>query len=255
MKKTTKIILSTICIVLAAVMIGGYVAWKNYIPTKIEYMMSGDTAVNLYDPREVVGVSEYVFVGYVQETYDFYTQKSSHEFPEIVDYYELPFTECQVKVVASIKGNLKEGAEFSFYKVGGIVESRACILLDEDDIMPEKGKYYIFTGGAHADGTMTGGGTNGTIELEEGITESNLEQSEVYQTYLDAYENQIPPYQKSAYPDYLCTADENYGDGTYNAELYKEHLEYKKENNMSIDEAYDKAVKSENKKIDEIISE
>lgn len=254
MKKTTKIVLSTICIVLAVVMIGGYVAWKNYIPTRIEYMIS-DTTVNLNDPREVVGVKEYVFVGYVHELYDFCTQKSSREFPEIVDYYEIPFTECQVKIVAGIKGNLKEGSEFSFYKVGGIVPSRTCIFLDEGDIMPEKGKYYIFTGVAHADGTMTGGGTNGTIELEEGIDESNLEQSEIYQTYLDAYENQIPPYGKDVSPVYLCTADVNYGDGTYNAELYKEYIDYIKEKGDIIDEAYYKAVKSENKKIDEVLSE
>ncbi len=253
MKKTTKIILSTICIVLAVIMVSGYVAWKNYIPTRIEYMIS-DTTVNLNDPREVVGVKPYVFVGYVQELYDFCTQKSSREFPEIVDYYEIPFTECRVKVVAGIKGNLKEGSEFSFYKVGGIVPSRTCIFLDEGDIMPEKGKYYIFTGIAHADGTMTGGGTNGTIELEAGITENNLEDSKVYQTYLDAYENQILPSKGNDFV-YLCIADENYGDGTYNAELYKEYIEYIKEKGDSIDEAYYKAVKSENKKIDEVLSE
>lgn len=248
MKKVVKKVLCTICVALAVVLIGGYVAWKNYIPTKIEYMMSGDTSVNLSDPREVVGVKDYVFVGYVQETYDYYTQKSSHEFPEIVDYYDMPFTECQVKIVASIKGDLKEGDDFSFYKVGGITQSRNCILLNEKDIMPEKGKYYIFSGLAHADGTMTGGGTNGTIELEPGINESNIEQSEIYQIYLDAYENQILPRSQSSYPDFLCTADENYGDGTYNAELYEEYAKMKKEKG-NFDENLDKAVKKGNKKI------
>lgn len=248
MKKVVKKVLCTICVVLAVVLIGGYVAWKNYIPTKIEYKMSGDTAVNLSDPREVVGVKDYVFVGYVQETYDYYTEKSSREFPEILDYYEVPFTECQVKIVASIKGDLKEDSDFSFYKVGGITQSRSCILLDENDIMPEKGKYYIFSGLAHADGTMTGGGTNGTIELEADINESNLEQSEIYQTYLDAYENQILPDSQSVYPDFLCTADENYGDGTYNAELYEDYAKMKKEKG-NFDEDLDKAVKKGNKKI------
>ena len=248
MKKHIKRIIRVICVVFALTLIVGYVNWKNYIPTEVVYMMSGDTAVNLGDRREVVGVSEYVFVGYVQETHDYYTEKISRKFPEIVDYYDMPFTECQVKIVASIKGNLKEGSDFSFYKVGGIVPSRKCILLDENDIMPEKGKYYIFTGIAHADGTMTGGGSNGTIELETDINESNLEQSEIYQTYLDAYENQISPNSQSIYPDFLCTADESYGDGTYNAELYEDYAKLKKEQG-SFDEDLDKAVKQGNKKI------
>ncbi len=248
MKKHTKKILSVICIALVVTLLGGYVAWKNYIPTEIQYMMSGDTTVNLGDPREVVGVSDYVFVGYVQEIHDYHTEKSSRDFPEIVSYYQLPFTECQVKIVASIKGELEEGNEFSFYKVGGIVESRSCILLLEKDIMPEQGKYYIFTGLAHADGTMTGGGTNGTIELEAGIDESNIEESKIYQTYLDAYENQIPPDIESSYPDFLCTADKNYDDGTYNAELYEDYAKMKKEKG-TFDENLDKAVKKGNKKI------
>lgn len=86
------------------------------------------------------------------------------------------------------------------------------------------------------------------IELEAGINESNLEQSEIYQTYLDAYENQILPNSQSIYPDFLCTADENYGDGTYNAELYEDYAKLKKETG-SFDEELDKAVKKGNKKI------
>lgn len=248
MKKATKRFLCTICVVITVVLIGGYVTWKNYIPTEIEYMLSGDTAVDLSNPRELVGVKDYVFVGYVQETYDYYTEKSSHEFPDVVDYYDIPFTECQVKIVACIKGELKEGSDFSFYKVGGITQIRSCVLLYEDDIMPEKGKYYIFTGLAHADGTMTGGGANGTIELEAGINESNLEKSKIYKTYLDAYESQILPDSQSVYPDFLCTADENYGDGTYNAELYEDYAKMKKEKG-NFDEDLDKAVKKGNKKI------
>lgn len=245
MKKHIKKIIGIVCVLLVVTVVGGYITWKNYVPTEFFYMTSGDTAVNLSDPREVVGVSEYVFVGYIQDTHDYYTEKSSRKFPEIVDYYSLPFTECEVKIVASIKGNLKENAEFSYYKVGGITQSRRYIALDENDILPEKEKFYVFTGIAHADGTMTGGET---IELEEGINAKNLEQSKIYQTYIDAYENQIIPKSKGIYPGFLCTADINYGDGTYNAELYEDYAELKKEKG-SFDEELDKAVKDGNKKI------
>ena len=135
MKKHIKKIVTIICVVFTVITIGAYVAWKNYIPTEIEYMTSGDTDVNLSDPREVVGTKDYVFVGYVQETYDYYTEKSSHKFPEIVDYYDMPFTECQVKIVASIKGNLEVGKEFSFYKVAfGVTKLHLALQLS----------YYIY---------------------------------------------------------------------------------------------------------------
>ncbi|MBR5545237.1 MAG: hypothetical protein IKU66_07160 [Clostridia bacterium] len=248
MKKHIIKIMAIICIAFIVVAIGGYVAWKNYIPTEIQYIMPADTTVDLGEPREVVGVSKYVFVGYVQETYDYYTEKSSRDFPEMIDYYDVPFTECHVKIVASIKGNLEDGSSFSFYKVGGITQSRNCILLHEDDVMPEKGKYYIFTGIAHADGTMTGGGSNGTIELEADINENNLDQSKTYQIYLDAYKNQILPDSKSEYPEFICVADENYGDGTYNAKLYEDYAKSKKEKG-SFNEQLDKAVKNGNNKI------
>lgn len=248
MKKSTKRFLCTLCVVLVIASIVGYMSWKNYIPTETEYMLSGDTSVDLSNPREVVGVKDYVFVGYVQETYDYYSERLVREFPGVVDYYDMPFTECQVKIVANIKGNLEVGSDFSFYKVGGISQSRSCILLYENDIIPEKDKYYIFTGLAHADGTMTGGGAYGTIELETGVDGSNLEQSNIYQTYLEAYENQILPDLQGIYPDFLCMADENYGDGTYNAELYESYVEMRKEKG-DFDKDMDKAVKKGNKKI------
>lgn len=229
MKKKVKI--SILCIFLVAV-IGtvGFLIWRfNHIPTKIVYTSSADTDVNLDDPREVIGVKEYVFVGKVEEVHDYYTEKLKRTFPDIIHYYDREFTECVITIVANIKGELETGKTLSFYKTGGISPDRSCIVLSKNDIMPETGKYYIFTGGAHADGTMTGGGTNGTLELEAGINENNLVESKIYQQYVDAFNNQILPRSKGLYPDFLCTADKNYGDGTYNAKLYSEYAKKKEE--------------------------
>lgn len=262
MKKYLKRIIPIVCIVIA-IAVGGYFVWRNSrIPTKIIYRESADTDVNVDDPREFVGVSRYVFVGKVEETYDYYTEKSKHEFPDILDYFGGEFTECRLKIIADIKGNLEIGNEFSYYKVGGINKSRTCIILDEGDTLPEAGKYYIFTGLAHADGTITGGGT---FPLEDGVNENNLESSKIYQTYVDAFNNQILPKSKGLYPDFLCTADKNYGDGSYNAKLYSEFLKtmekidkkYAEEKSISYEEyqekyfdyKYDKAVKKGNPKI------
>ncbi len=253
MKKKILKAISIVCVVALIFSIGGYVAWRNYVPTNIEYAMTSDTAVNLYDPREVVGVSDYVFVCRVIEMHDYVHEKSGRDFPEVIYYYDMPFTECIVEIVKNIKGTLNEGAETSFYKVGGINHSKTAIYLDEDDIMPEVGKYYIFTGMAHPDGTMTGGGTNGTIALEDGIDKNNLETSAIYQKYVDAYNNQIKPSSNAINMVYYAKADKNYNDGTNNAQLYEEHLKLKKEKGYTIDEEYDKALKSENPKLEKVL--
>lgn len=248
MKKHKKWLIPVVCVV--AVLSILFIAWFNHKPTEIKYpQVITCGGANMSDPREVVGVSDYVVVGYIEEMHDYYTEKHKHDFPALLDYYDMAFTECKLTVVTNIKGNIEGGTEFSYYKTGGINWLRTGIWLDEEgDVYPEVGKYYIFRGAAHPDGTVTGGGLNSTIPLEDGINESNLEESAIYQTYLDAAKNQIKhsddPY------DYLCTADVNYGDGTYNAELYAQYLEHKKEIDSNIDEEYYEAIKDGNPKIE-----
>lgn len=264
MNKKSKIKTSILCIflVIAIGTAGLFICRYSRTPTKVVYTPSSDTDVNLDDLREAVGVSRYVFIGKVEETYDYFSQRLRRKFPDIIDYFGGEFTECRLNVITDIKGDLTVGNIFSYYKVGGINRSRTCIVLEEGDILPEVGKYYIFTGVAHADGTMTGGFT---IPLEDTITENNLEESKIYQQYIDAFNNQILPKSKGLYPDFLCTADKNYGDGSYNAELYSEYRQKKEkiyrkhaeEQSMSYEEyqkkhpdEYDKAVrKGSNPKI------
>lgn len=215
MKKHLKWIIPVLCIALA-ISGGIYHYNSNRTPTEIRYFHT-DYAINTGDLREVVGSQNYVFVGYVTETHDYFTEKNSREFPEKLEEFNTPITECVVKIIKPIKGDLKAGETFSFFKGGGVSENLKYISLGEGDFVPESGKYYVFCGFAHADGTMTGGGPNGTAELEAGINESNLAESSVYKKYDDAYKNQIT--WKGFYPDYLAAADVNYGDGSINREL------------------------------------
>lgn len=209
-----------------AVLVILFLLWQSYEPTKVKYlseMSTAETTINSNDLREIVGVSDYVFIGYVEETHDYNSEKYFRKFPEILDYNGMPYTECEVRVVENIKGCLSQDEIFSVYKFGGITWSRNCILIDNpQDVLPEKGKYYIFAGTCYADGTMIVGGDNRTVILENGVNETNFENSKVYQKYIDAHKNQItrnanPPY-------YLCYADVNYGDGTVNAEKYQKYV-------------------------------
>lgn len=244
----------------------GYFLWRTVFPPKtVRYSSdyySADLAIVLNGPREYVGATKYVFVAKVTETHDYYTERLFHDFPAVIDYFDSEFTECRLNVIKNIKGDLEVGKEFSYYKAVGISKLRTCIILnDREDVLPEVGKYYVFFGIVHADGTMTGGGT---FPLEDGITENNLEESATYQKYVDAFNNQIVRYH--SFPDdYLCTADVNFGGGSHNAEVYAEYLKwqeeidrkYAEEQSMSYEEfyekhfdfKYDKAVKKGNPKI------
>ncbi len=235
-----------------------FVVWFNYKPTKITYLRGCiEYSINMTDLREVVGANDYVFLGYVEEIYDYNHDRFFHKFPKIIDYYGGAFTECSVTVTECIKGNIPAGETLSYYKTGGVTWLRTSIYLDVEesyieegyeDYYPEKGKYYVFRGIAHPDGTITGGGINSTEPLEENYDLNNYKQSVVYQKWVDAYENQIISEYDNNFK-YLCSADEDYGDGTHNAEIFAEYLKWKEEIDSPIDEKYYKAIKSGNPKI------
>lgn len=249
MKKHKKMLI--VLSFILAVFIILFIIWQNHTPTKITYLSevsSSDTAINWSDPREAVGVSDYVFMAYVEEIYDYNSEKFTRDFPEIIDYNSTVYTECKVKVISNIKGCLEEGTEFSLYKWGGINDLRTSYLLHDNDKVPETDTYYIFAGKCYPDGTMLVGGAEQTIKLEDGIDSTNFEQSETYQKYVDAYKNQITTHADNYH--YLCTADVNYGDGTHNAEIFSAYLDWKEEMGSNIDKDYYKALKDGNPKIE-----
>lgn len=257
-----KALAASIAVIFAAT--GGYFLLRTtFPPTSVRYysdFVSENRVFDLSDAPRYVGATRYVFVAKVTETHDYYTERLFHNFPAVVDYYDSEFTECRLKVITNIKGDLAVNKEFSYYKSVGVNKFRTHIILyEKGDVLPEVGKYYVFFGFAHPDGTMTGGGT---YPLEDGINESNFEESSVYQKYVDAFNNQIITYSKF---DYMCSADINYDDGSYNADIYAEELKWQEEINRKyaaeqsmsyeeyakkyISDEYYKAVKKGNPKI------
>lgn len=252
------------CVAMVFATTGGYFLFRTAFPPKaVRYYsdyVSEDRAFALSDTRRYIGATKYVFVAKVIETHDYYTERLFPDFPAVVDYYDSEFTECRLTVINNIKGDLAVGKDFSYYKVAGVNKLRTHIILYENgDVLPEVGKYYVFFGVVHPDGTMTGGGT---YPLEDGINESNLETSAIYRKYVDAYNKQIITYRDF---DYMCSADINYDDGSYNAKVYAEYLKwdeeidrkYAAEQSISYEEyhkkhfdfKYDRAVKKGNPKI------
>lgn len=222
MKKFLKVI----SVILAVIIFGTgcYFLWRiTLAPKKAAYYASEPTYI-ASDFRQVVGYHPYVFVGFIEETHDYMTERFKRNFPETVKEIDRPMTECNVKVIKNIKGNLTEGVTFSLYKSGGVSKNLMYIEMEQNSIMPESGKYYIFIGYAHKDGTVTVGEWPGIVELESGINADNLDASEFYQKYAEAAKNQIKNPHVSLSDKFLAKNDKNYGDGSYNQQVYQEIL-------------------------------
>lgn len=164
--------------------------------------MSAIFAVDMNNPKEVVGNATHVFVGYIRQKEETY----------YIGHF--PYTRYSVEVVDSIKGDLTVGNLVTVDKEGGIAEDKSCLILYREDILPEEGQYYVFLtrGGRNGD-IYTASGMNTTVlldmaetkELAAAVAEGSisatedvqdaiadiLSDSSVYKTYLDAYKNQI----------------------------------------------------------------
>lgn len=220
MKKFLKVI----SVILAVIIFGTgcYFLWRITLAPKEIMYYSSQVIYNCYDPREAIGIHPYVFVGFVEETHDYMTERFKREFPETIKKSDSPWTECDVKIIKNIKGNLIEGITFPLYKDGGVSKIPMYIEMEDGDLIPESGKYYIFIARALIDGTVTVGGLKDAIELESGITADNLDSSPIYQEYVDASENEITYY--LLHKKYRAKVDKDFGDGSYNQQVYQEIL-------------------------------
>lgn len=226
MKKFLKVI-SVIC---AVTILGAgcyYLYSITLAPKKFSYYIS-EPSYNAGDTRAVVGIYSYVFVGFIEETHDYMSERFKREFPETIKENDLPMTECKVKIIKNIKGNLRDDVTFPVYKSGGLSKDLMYIQKEQSSIMPETEKYYIFFGYAHEDGTVTVGDHPGIVELENGIDAENLENSKLYQEYVDAAENQIKNPHPSLSDNFLAKNDVDYGDGSHNAKIQQEILKEEK---------------------------
>ncbi|MFK4471824.1 hypothetical protein ABH897_001547 [Paenibacillus sp. RC73] len=161
--------------------------------------------IDINNPKEVVGYTDYAFVGLVEEMtgteYKFPVTKETEDGPKVLTS---PYTNYSVKVLSNIKGNLKKDVSIPIQKFGGLNDDKSTYFLFEDDSLPQKGKVYVFTATAEQDGSLLVSGPNFNIEVKTDVFSKNsiqklseesianeLTKTEEYKTYQDAYKNEI----------------------------------------------------------------
>lgn len=193
----------------------GIVSFKNQQP-KVSYIEE-NYAIDINDPHAVVGAKDYVFICEVLEVKDCNTEIPKDELPDSIIEFDTPMTRCTVKVLKNMKGNLKEEI-ITFYKDCGLSSDGKVLQIYKNDLMPEAHKVYIFMGYGQYDGTITGGGENGTIFVCN--SDEIYSETKIYNEYIQYINNQVAP--AIEYPHYLAYADVNFGDGSVNKNIYEE---------------------------------
>ncbi|MBC2153314.1 cell surface protein [Listeria innocua] len=167
---------------------------KKDVPT---YAIHSDYTLNIDNPNEVVGDADYVFVGKVTgESGTIYKNKTPIEQEDgSVKYIGEAYTNYKIKVISNLKNELTTDKELAIAKQGGIREDGSAYDIFEDDILPDVGKIYIFTAYTQDDGSLLISGGNSTIAFDEKTknidTAKEVTQTEEYETYENAVENQV----------------------------------------------------------------
>lgn len=146
------------------------------------------------DPRETVGVADYVFAGKV-------VNAEGTEYRHVVPMEDengnvvetgIPYTHYTVQVIENLKGTLQTGEPIKLVKSGGIEQDQKSLCLYENDVLPRAGNTYIFRAYTQEDGSLLVSGPVSNIPLSA-KTSSEIAESQEYQKYEDAVKHQIIP--------------------------------------------------------------
>lgn len=161
--------------------------------------IQGSYAVDMYNPLEVVGSADYVFLGRVEELVETeYRNAVQMSTPSGMVTLATPYTRYKVSVLENIKGTLTQERPIEVMKFGGLNQDGTSYELPIDDLLPEEGKEYIFIVFAQRDGSNLADGPNSTIPTEESSSaistysqEKFPETENIVDIYKQAFKNEI----------------------------------------------------------------
>jgi len=151
----------------------------------------------IYDPkdiRELIGITDYVFVGVVSEEMETEYKNETHYFIEGEERIHAdPLTKYKIQVLTNIKGELLTDEPIELKKDGGIALDGKSIYLYPGDTLPVVGKTYIFSAFCQKNGTLIASGPNSTVEIDEN------NQTEAIESFKKAYEDEIVPMERERF--------------------------------------------------------
>ncbi len=180
------------------------------------FSIYGEFPYNVNDKNESVGAHDYVFSATVTEVrgmvYPLMQTYVSGSGEEIVAPGP-EFTDISITVTEVIKGDLSIGMELGAYKEGGYNEEENEYYLYDNDVYPEEGQEYLVLASKDSDGIMWISAPNAMIPLGSysymittySEETTSLDRQSIMETYVDAYENEIPyeaeTYEESDFPE------------------------------------------------------
>ena len=132
---------------------------------KIERVM-GSSEVTDGDLKGTFGYADYVAVVKIQSedttNYKNVTQTETVKFG-------IPYTKYKVKVCENLRGELPKDKEITVSKAGGLSIDGKCYYVDEGDVLPEEGRYYIMSFCVQQDGSLLASGADTTIAIRHSV--------------------------------------------------------------------------------------
>lgn len=152
--------------------------------------LHGDFLINTDDPTEVVGAVDHVFVAKIESVVNTeYRDKVTLETENGSKEVYSPYTNYKISVIDNIKGKLKKNMIIDIVKEGGVSKEKNFVIVYENDILPEVGKYYILNAYTQEDGTLLISGPNSNILLNS-QNKNDIVSSTEYKNYKKYYDNE-----------------------------------------------------------------
>lgn len=151
-------------------------------------MVQADFAIDVSDPREVVGFADYYFIADV-ESAEPVKENGLSEAIKSESTGALPYTAIRATVLQNIKGTLPTDKPINFYKAGGVSTDGKTLMLYANDTLPEVGNIYAFTAVAQADGSLLVSGSNSNVQID--TDQKMIAGASFLSEYEENYKNEI----------------------------------------------------------------
>lgn len=172
-----------IIIILTSVFIIGCICLSCvfYSTTKTKALprtsLKANNVIDINDPKAIAGFVDYVFVGRVDKISGTIYESFNDSAPEL-ENSSLPFTEYEVQILDSLKGNLEVGSIVPVLKLGGISkDNQEIILLSEDDSLLSEGDVVIFFVSVQKDGSLIVSGENCSLIISDSIDSNHAKKA------------------------------------------------------------------------------